>query len=62
LLARTAQAIAEAAILKSNHHLAVGLEEHIRDEYLHELKKVHAADPLAFPARPGALTAAGAGA
>jgi phosphoglycolate phosphatase-like HAD superfamily hydrolase len=51
----TAQAIAEAAILRAGCELGIGLEQRICEEYLRGLKEVHAADPLAFPAREGAL-------
>ena len=51
----TAQAIAEAAIQMANRDLATGLEERIRDDYLRGLRQVHASNPLAFPARDGAV-------
>jgi len=51
----TAQAIVEAAIRASNRETGQGLEERIRDEYLRGLGQVHAANPLAFPARPGVV-------
>jgi phosphoglycolate phosphatase-like HAD superfamily hydrolase len=51
----TAQAIVEAAIQASDRETGLGLEERIRDEYLNRLGQVHAANPLAFPARAGVV-------
>jgi phosphoglycolate phosphatase-like HAD superfamily hydrolase len=51
----TAQAIAEAAVLKAGRVPGTGLEERIRDEYFAGLRQAHARDPRAFPAREGAV-------
>lgn len=50
----TTQAIAQSAIQVAGQPLGAGLEEQICAAYLAGLRRVHAADPGAFPARPGA--------
>lgn len=49
----TTQTVAEAAVAHAGCRLGTGLEEQIRDDYFARLKRVHAAAPDAFPARPG---------